>query len=207
MPKKKTSKKTSKSKKTVKKTVKRKSSKIPKGVTVVPSDDFPDEVASDIDDLAAPSELEHPIKRKMSGLEKIKAREREIRALNDDPVPVFTPSGVATHPNAKGNKAVLPSIDGHKKVAAEARRKQAEAQEGGTETAAGPSGAPRPSKGGKNEATLPSSAGSKKVTDEFATKKAKAQEGGVDEVATPFGMHRPSVRSSGASLPKVKPGN
>lgn len=195
-----------------KKTSKKKSSKIPPGVTVVPSDDFPDEVASDIDDLVAasapaPSELEHPVKRKMSGLEKIKAREREIRALHDDPVPVFTPSGVAIHPNAKGNKAVLPSIDGHKKVAAEARRKQGAAQEGGTENAPGPSGAPRPSKGGKNEAILPPSAGSKKVTDEFATKKAKAQEGGVDEVATPFGMHKPSYRPGGVSLPKMKPGS
>ena len=110
MPKKKTSKKTSKSKKTVKKTAKKKSSTIPQGVTVVPSDDFPDEVASDIDDLAAPSPLEHPIKRKMSGLEKIQAREREIRALNDDPVPVYTPSGIATHPNAKGNQAVIPCL-------------------------------------------------------------------------------------------------
>ena len=197
-------------KKKTNKTIKKKSSKTPQEVTVVPSDDFPDEVASDIDDLVAapsPSVLEHPVKRNKSGLEKIRTREREIRALNDDPVPVFTPSGVATHPNTKGNKAVLPSIDGHKKVDAEARRKHAVAQEGGTENTPGPSGAPRPSKGGKNEATLPSSDGSKKVTDEFATKKAKAQDGGIDEVATPFGMHKPVVRHGGVSLPKMKPGN
>lgn len=209
MPKKKSSK-----KKTSKKKIK-KSNQIPEGVTVVPSDDFPDDVVGDIDDLAvpaqvsapAPSELEHPVKRNRSGLEKIKAREREIRALHDNPVPVFTPSGVATHPNAKGNKAILPSIDGHKKVDAEARRKHAVAQGGGMEDALGPSGAPRPNKGGKNEATLPSSAGAKKVTDDFATKKVKAQDGGDDEVATPFGMHKPSYRPGGVSLPKMKPGN
>lgn len=223
------------SKKSSKKSIK-KSSKIPEGVTVVPSDDFPDDVAGEIDDLAAalapsPSEsrrikalltpeksesedpkgdseaLQHPVKRNKSALEKIADREREIRALQDNPVPVFTPSGIATHPNTKGNKAVLPSPDGHRKVDKEFRRKRGEAQEGGTDKVAGPSGAPRPKKGGKNEATLPSSAGAQKVTDDFVTKKAKAQDGGDDEVATPFGMHKPSYRPGGVSLPKMKPGN
>lgn len=198
-------------KKSNKKTSK-KSGRIPEGVTVVPSDDFPDEVASDIDDLAAvpvppPTGLEHPVKRNKSGLAKIEAREREIKALQADPVPVFTPSGVASHPNTKGNKAVLPSPDGHRKLDERFRRKHGEAQEGGTDKVAGPSGAPRPNKGGKNEATLPSSAGAQKVTDDFVTKKAKAQDGGDDEVATPFGMHKPSYRPGGVSLPKMKPGN
>lgn len=118
-----------------KKNTGKKAKKTTKPVAAVQNDSEADDTLSELGEMVSPRP------EPKSGFDKVNERAQEMRDVDHKVPTVIGPSGATTYAGNTGSTdIVMPGIEGHKAVDAEAMKKKGEAEEGGVDPSYNPSG-------------------------------------------------------------------